>query len=404
MIYCIYCGKALEDDAAFCSACGKRVSAEGKNAHSEAGTVIAETTLAAMLAKEKEAPSAELAWQIGDSYFSGTNGAPKDYNEAVRWLEKASSQKHPAAQYALACCYANGIGTEKSDEAAFSLFRAAEANGFTGASLNVAQCFAEGRGVQKNPFRAAVRYIRMITDGDTQAIARLRALYDSGESLASDISAQKRNSHVIIRTLIHEGPGLFKNMGERYNVTDEFDLFAESFIKCRVIPMIDKPAYQPAPSLSFSAENSDFSAEEILFWEKIHNQFHKTDANLSQLQMKEFESVGDSFDSVQPFVLSYMADRMPFSLYGWSKDVAGEPDMEVAEKFIEKINDYNLGEIKDSEIKDKLVDKMLSQASSEVASERRQKIIKPVKTFAITLWVIAGVILLLLVLFARLFL
>ena|GEM_PF-3619539 len=198
MIHCIYCEKALEDDASFCSACGKRVILESKESgRSESQGGSGKMSLDAMLAKESESPSAELEWQIGDSYFSGTNGAVKDYGEAVRWLEKASSRKHPAAQYALACCYANGLGTEKSDEAAFSLFRVAEENGFAGASLNVAQCFAEGRGVQKNPFRAAVRYIRMILDGDAQAVSRLRALYDSGENLVSDISESYRDAHLI---------------------------------------------------------------------------------------------------------------------------------------------------------------------------------------------------------------
>ena len=96
---CIYCGKALEDDAAFCSACGKRVILENKESgRSESQGGSGKMSLDAMLAEESESPSAELEWQIGDSYFSGSNGAAKDYGEAVRWLEKASSRKHHAAR------------------------------------------------------------------------------------------------------------------------------------------------------------------------------------------------------------------------------------------------------------------------------------------------------------------
>ena len=105
MIHCIYCGKALEDDAAFCSACGKRVILENKESGQSASQGFSGAmALDAMLAKESESPAAEFEWQIGDSYFSGTNGASKDYSEAVRWLEKASSRNHPAACILLSLC------------------------------------------------------------------------------------------------------------------------------------------------------------------------------------------------------------------------------------------------------------------------------------------------------------
>ena len=280
MIHCIYCGKSLEDDAAFCSACGKRVIRENKDAGQSASHRFSGgMALEAMLAKESESPSAELEWQIGDSYFSGSNGAAKDYSEAVRWLEKASSRKHPAAQYALACCYANGLGTEKSDETAFSLFQKAEANGFAGAGLNVAQCYEEGRGVQKNPFRAAVRYIRMIVDGDSQAVSRLRALYDSGVSLVSDISESYREAHLIRNTVTEKNTfskisnafsqdllkdniavalgsvfgeqfdKMFTSTSETYT-TDSFDVFAEKFISEKTYPV------------PFAFDSDDFSASD----------------------------------------------------------------------------------------------------------------------------------------------
>lgn len=365
MIHCIYCGKALEDDAAFCSACGKRVILENKDAgRSESQGDSGKMSLDAMLSEESESPSAELEWQIGDSYFSGTNGAVKDYGEAVRWLEKASSRKHPAAQYDLACYYANGLGVEKSDEAAFSLFQKAEENGFAGASLNVAQCLEEGRGVQKNPFRAAVRYIRMILDGDAQAVSRLRALYDSGVSLVSDISESYREEHLIRKTITEKNTfskisnafsqDLLKDniavalgsvFGETFDrmlesttetyTTDSFDVFAENFIRNRSYPVPFSPANAGISASDYAKLLDFFYDESRERYEEAHSRFFHNSESLSQPRLKTYTASAKGEES-SFLTLSYRAGEMEYTMYEWSIDL-GKSDLK---RNVEGIGDF----------------------------------------------------------------
>ena len=88
MIYCSYCGKELQYDAVFCSACGKRVILLDRNAiPSDDGEPAAGSELARLLDKESRSHSSRLQYQIGDSYFFGKNGAKKDCEKAVYWLE-----------------------------------------------------------------------------------------------------------------------------------------------------------------------------------------------------------------------------------------------------------------------------------------------------------------------------
>lgn len=422
MIHCIYCGKSLEDDAAFCSACGKRVIRENKDAGQSASKGFSGAmALEAMLAKESESPSAELEWQIGDSYFSGTNGAAKDYGEAVRWLEKASSRKHPAAQYALACCYANGLGIEKSDETAFSLFQKAEANGFAGAGLNVAQCYEEGRGVQKNPFRAAVRYIRMIVDGDAQAVSRLRALYDSGVSLVSDISESYREAHLIRKTVTEKNTfskisnafsqdllkdniavalgsvfgeqfdKMFTSTSETYT-TDSFDVFAEKFISEKTYPV------------PFAFDSDDFSASDcskimsFLYDEcreryaEAHSNFFHNSESISQPRFKMYAA--SEKESMPSFLtLSYRAGGMTYTMYEWSVRLDGaemERNFEGLSDFLSSIANMSEPGEEGKRVGQALADDFKKKHRKELRAMQRQDSGASGKAGKIVLLIIAG--------------
>lgn len=426
MIHCIYCGKALEDDAAFCSACGKRVILESKESgRSESQGGSGKMSLDAMLAKESESPSAELEWQIGDSYFSGTNGAVKDYGEAVRWLEKASSRKHPAAQYALACCYANGLGTEKSDEAAFSLFRVAEENGFAGASLNVAQCFAEGRGVQKNPFRAAVRYIRMILDGDAQAVSRLRALYDSGENLVSDISESYREAHlirkketakntfskissafsqdilkdnvaVVLGDLFGEAfDKMLESTTETYT-TDAFDVFAENFIRNRSYPVPFPPANAGFSASDYAKVLDVFYDESRVRYAEAHARFFHNSESMAQPRFKTYAASAKG-DDPSFLTLSYKAGGMEYTMYEWSVDLNESGMKRNADgicEFLGSIANMSEPGEEGKRVGQALADDFMKKHRKELKAMEKQESGSQNTAIKIVLWILAGVFIL----------
>lgn len=426
MIHCIYCGKALEDDAAFCSACGKRVILENKESGRSASQGFSGAmSLDAMLAKESDSPSAELEWQIGDSYFSGSNGAVKDYGEAVRWLEKASSRKHPAAQYALACCYANGLGVEKSDEAAFSLFQKAEENGFAGARLNVAQYLEEGRGVTKNPFRAAVSYIRMILDGDTQTVSRLRALYDSGENLESDISESYRNAHLIRKKETEKNmfsklsdafsQDLLKDniavafggvFGETFDkmlesttetyTTDSFDVFAEKFIRNRSYPVPFSPANAGISASDYAKLLDFFYDESRERYAEAHARFFHNSESLSQPRLKTYTASAKGEES-SFLTLSYRAGGMEYTMYEWSIDL-GKSDLK---RNVEGIGDFlssiaNMSEPGEEgrRVGQAWADDFMKKHRKELKAMEKQESGSQNTAIKIVLWILAGVFIL----------
>ena len=51
-----------------------------------------------------EEGSLDAAYRLGLNYYEGSDGAPKDEAQALRWLTKAAEGDHIAAQYSLGMC------------------------------------------------------------------------------------------------------------------------------------------------------------------------------------------------------------------------------------------------------------------------------------------------------------
>ena len=70
----------------------------------------------------------------------------KNFNE----IKETAENNIKEAQYNLAKCYENGEGTERNLEKAFYWYQKAAENGYTNAQVNLAVLYERGEGTKKN--------------------------------------------------------------------------------------------------------------------------------------------------------------------------------------------------------------------------------------------------------------
>ena len=75
----------------------------------------------------------------------------------------------PRAQYALAECHMNGIGTEKNEKEAVRMYRRAAEKGYADAQYRLAECYQNGKGVEKDQKEASKLYLMAADNGSIMA-------------------------------------------------------------------------------------------------------------------------------------------------------------------------------------------------------------------------------------------
>jgi TPR repeat protein len=94
-------------------------------------------------------------YNLGIMYFQFKG---KSYfDKAFYWLNKASNQKHPYAQYNLGVMYQNGDFVKQDYEKASVLYRQAAEKEVLGAMYNLGMLYMKGMGVTKSE-KTAVHY------------------------------------------------------------------------------------------------------------------------------------------------------------------------------------------------------------------------------------------------------
>lgn len=120
--------------------------------------------------------NAYAADQIGDSYYCGDGGMPKDAEMAFEYYLKAADGGYAGAYFTLGLCYSNSTGVNRDDEKAFYWFTKAATNGnentgyygHTGAMRCLGDCYANGDGVRENAKQTAKWYAK--TDEQKQSV------------------------------------------------------------------------------------------------------------------------------------------------------------------------------------------------------------------------------------------
>jgi localization factor PodJL len=95
------------------------------------------------LAAAAEAGDPAAAYELAVRHIDG-NGAPRSYEEAARWLTRASKHGLAPAQFRLGSLYEKGLGVKKNLNEARRLYTAAAGKGNAKAMHNLAVLHAEG--------------------------------------------------------------------------------------------------------------------------------------------------------------------------------------------------------------------------------------------------------------------
>lgn len=122
-------------------------------------------------------PNAQF--EMGTSIAYGKIDRP--LSDAVKWLELAVKNNHIEAINNLAICYQQGIGAEKDLKRAFSLYSLAVSKGDAMAEFNVGQAYYFGLGVERNLPKAIECVERAAEAGCVNAYYMLGQVYENGE-------------------------------------------------------------------------------------------------------------------------------------------------------------------------------------------------------------------------------
>jgi S1-C subfamily serine protease len=106
--------------------------------------------------------------------------------EAVRWYCKAAEQNDANAQNNLANCYAQGRGVAKDEVEALKWLRKAAEQQVAQAQCSLGTCYLDGRGVAKDEVEGVKWYRKAAEQNNARAQNNLATCYYNGDGVAKD--------------------------------------------------------------------------------------------------------------------------------------------------------------------------------------------------------------------------
>ena len=94
--------------------------------------------------------SEDAQYEVGNAYHYGELGAEINYQEALKWYDRASRQACSKAQYELGIMYLRGEGVVADKKAAFEFFRKAAAKSYFPATTMLGSMYYFGLGVDQS--------------------------------------------------------------------------------------------------------------------------------------------------------------------------------------------------------------------------------------------------------------
>ena len=149
------------------------------------------TTAVSILKPLAKKGNADAQNTLGYLYAQGW-GVERNYEEALRWYQKAVSQGHAKAQTNLGDLYADGNGVEQDNAKAASLYLLAAKQGNANAQVRLGALYDKGVGVQRDYSTAARWYRKAAEQGHPIAQGLLGAMYAKGEGVKQDYSLAMR--------------------------------------------------------------------------------------------------------------------------------------------------------------------------------------------------------------------
>jgi TPR repeat protein len=142
------------------------------------------------LTDENERSKATCLNNLGTMYLQG-KACIRDNKLAFEYYQKASNlQNLPVASLNVAICFSNGWGVEKDDSKAFVWFQKATLAGASGASRRLADCYYNGTGTKKNTWKAMNLYQKL--DPDFSLSRYFQSHWESLREHILDLETEKR--------------------------------------------------------------------------------------------------------------------------------------------------------------------------------------------------------------------
>jgi TPR repeat protein len=129
-------------------------------------------------------PEAEL--RLGDAYYFGLAGLPRDLGLSVAWTSKAANQNLKEAESKLALYYSIGTGVAQDDARALSWTEKAADQGDLLAQLSAAHSYEAGVGTRADPAKAFSWYLAAAKAGAEPAQEKVGAAYAFGHGVPRD--------------------------------------------------------------------------------------------------------------------------------------------------------------------------------------------------------------------------
>lgn len=123
--------------------------------------------------------------RLGGMYYSG-QGVQQDSKEAVKWFRKAAEQGRADAQFNLGTMYTKGEGVKQDYKEADKWFRLGAEQGNTAAQYSLGQMYRMGRGVIQDWEESAKWYRLAAEQGHAGAQHNLGVSYEMGQGVIQD--------------------------------------------------------------------------------------------------------------------------------------------------------------------------------------------------------------------------
>ncbi|AEF98474.1 tetratricopeptide repeat protein [Methylomonas methanica] len=101
------------------------------------------------LTKFAEQNCVEAQFVLAYCYYEGI-GTSLNHQVAFEWFKKVAEQGNPIAQFLVARCYYEGHGVEQNNQLAFEWFKKSAEQDFADAQYYLAFCYLEGKGIEQD--------------------------------------------------------------------------------------------------------------------------------------------------------------------------------------------------------------------------------------------------------------
>jgi len=139
------------------------------------------------LEKHADKGNAHAQLQLGYAHRDGALGLEKNYDKAVKLIEKAAVQGHAPAQATLGFYKQRGMGCKMDIDTAVKWYKLAAAQGERNAQFSLGLAFEHGTGVAKSEVEAFKFYKLAADQNVVNALYNLGACYANGKGVPQDL-------------------------------------------------------------------------------------------------------------------------------------------------------------------------------------------------------------------------